>query len=200
MFTNQRGQSFQGGRGGKGRRGRGHQTDAESRQGVYNWTWMKLPTRCYLIIRISLVWAEGQTEVWLEPQGQLLSRGLQDTKTHWSAARRQDTTYSPEKADPPGTKCRKSPQSSHLTGSHSRVWGLITGQGCETFSLWAMLYFILSVLQVFFLTFYILTIQPASSGGSSGLFLIVIGGSDGSQVLQRNNGGKQLLYMNTNIL
>lgn len=154
MFTNQRGQSFQGGRGGKGRRGRGHQTDAESRQGVYNWTWMKLPTRCYLIIRISLVWAEGQTEVWLEPQGQLLSRGLQDTKTHWSAARRQDTTYSPEKADPPGTKCRKSPQSSHLTGSHSRVWGLITGQGCETFSLWAMLYFIFICVTSFF--FYIL--------------------------------------------
>lgn len=70
---------------GGGRRGR-HQTYAESRAGV----------------GLQLDLDEVAHKMLIgEPEGQLLSRGLQDTKTHWSAP----DTYSPEKEDPPGTQC-----------------------------------------------------------------------------------------------
>ena len=101
-----------------------HRTEADSRQGGYNWTWMKLPTRC--LLRISLSWGTGvQTGVWLEPQGQLLSRGLRDTKTHWSAS---DTKL-------PHIHLRKKIHLENNAHSHyghhiwhcNSVWGTYTG-------------------------------------------------------------------------
>lgn len=51
----------------------------------------------------------------LGAKGQLLSRGLQGTQKHTDWFQIQNTTYSPEKEDPPGTQCTELPTSSHLT-------------------------------------------------------------------------------------
>lgn len=78
LITDQSGQSVQG--------GVGHHTDAGSRQGGWSWTWMKLPIE--YLWSLAQVWIlpwGANLRVWLEPEGQLLSRTLQNIKTHWSA-------------------------------------------------------------------------------------------------------------------
>lgn len=77
-------------------------------------------------------------QVWLIFGGKLKSdwnlranfypKGLQDTKNTVISSRCQNTTYSPEKADPPGTQCTRSPWSSHFTRSYSQFWGVLTDQ------------------------------------------------------------------------
>lgn len=95
----------------------GYQTDAQSRQGGCNWTWMKLPTRYLFRISLALTW--GQTEGLIGTWGPTSIQRVTRHKNTLISSRCQNTTYSPAKADPPGTQCTKSPWwSSHLTCSY----------------------------------------------------------------------------------
>ncbi len=207
MFTDQRGQSFW-------ERRRAPNRCREQTRGGYNWTRMKLPTRCLLRISLARVWFELEGANWslIGTSGPTSIQRVTRHKNTLISSRCRNTTYSPEKEDPPGTQCTKSPWSSHSTCSHSQFWGVYSDD-VKYFPPWPLLIqnvkqcnfifvYCISVLQVKclftldFVAFCILTIQPTSSGSSSGLFLCIIWGSNVSQVLQNSNSnGNYILHI-----
>lgn len=61
----------------KAYKGTGHQTDAESRQGGCNYTWMKLPTRCFHCL-LYWFWFGGEEKL----KGQILTWGPTSVQRH----------------------------------------------------------------------------------------------------------------------
>lgn len=91
------------------------------------------------LLRISLacIWCSlggggGQTEGLIGTWG---STSIQRVTRHKNKTDQlQNTTYSPAKADPPGTQCTKAPWWSwHLTCWSTQFWDVHTGQWCENY-------------------------------------------------------------------